>query len=120
MFICGLGTAAPPRRYRQKECWEIFELSPLSRQLTPRSRAIVRKVLTGNNGISTRHLALDSIEQAFALTPDTMHARFTTHAPILATESAQRAMEDSGTKASEIDALIISTCTGYICPGLTS
>src|SRR5436190_1057940 len=120
MFICGLGTAAPPQRYTQKECWDVFELSPLSRQLTPRSRAIVRKILTGNNGISTRHLALDNIEQAFELTPDVMHSRFTTHAPALATEAARSAMADSGTSPAEIDALIISTCTGYICPGLTS
>src|SRR3954463_9414251 len=46
MFIVGLGTAAPARRYAQKECWEVFSNSDLSRQLDPRSRAIVRKVLT--------------------------------------------------------------------------
>jgi alkylresorcinol/alkylpyrone synthase len=120
MFICGLGTAAPPQRYTQKECWDVFELSLLSRQLTPRSRAIVRKILTGNNGISTRHLALDNIAQAFELTPDVMHSRFTTHAPALATQAARSAMADSGTSPAEIDALIISTCTGYTCPGLTS
>jgi alkylresorcinol/alkylpyrone synthase len=120
MFICGLGTAAPSQRYTQKECWGVFELSSLSRQITPRSRALIRKILTGNNGITSRHLALDNIAEAFELTPDAMHLRFTTHAPALATEAARRAIADSGTAPAEIDALIISTCTGYICPGLTS
>jgi len=120
MFISGLGTAAPAQRYTQKECWEVFNHSPLSRQLQPRSRAIVRKILTGNNGITTRHLALDKIEHAFQLTPDAMHARFTTSAPLLATQAAQRAIADAGSKPEEIDAVLISTCTGYMCPGLTS
>ena len=120
MFITGLGTAAPPQRYTQRECWDVFQHSPLSRQLQPRSRAIVKKVLTGNNGIVTRHLALDNLDQAFELTPDVLHARFTTNAPVLATQAGQRALADAGKEPGEIDALIISTCTGYLCPGLTS
>jgi predicted naringenin-chalcone synthase len=120
MFITGLGTAAPPQRYAQREGWEVFRASPLSHQLSARSRAIVKKVLTGNNGIATRHLALDNLGQAFDLTPDTLHARFAQHAPSLASQAAERALADSGNGADEVDAVIISTCTGYLCPGLTS
>jgi alkylresorcinol/alkylpyrone synthase len=120
MFITGIGTAAPPHRYAQRECWETFAGSPLSERLNPRARAIVRKVLNGNNGIATRHLALDPLEQAFDLSPDALHARFTEHAPLLATEAAQRALQQAEVRPGDIDALIISTCTGYLCPGLTS
>jgi predicted naringenin-chalcone synthase len=120
MFITGLGTAAPSNRYTQKECWDVFSASELSRQLDPRSRAIVRKVLTGNNGIESRHLVLDRVDEAFNLTPDILHARFAKHAPLLATQAAEHALADAGTTRNEIDGLIISTCTGYLCPGLTS
>ncbi len=120
MFITGLGTASPARRYEQKECWDIFASSPLSKQLSPRSRAIVKKVLTGNNGIVSRHLALERLEQAFELTPDALHARFLEHAPRLATQAAERALADAGKTPGQVDAIIISTCTGYLCPGLTS
>lgn len=120
MFITGLGTASPPRRYTQKECWEVFRHSALSRQLKPRSRAIIRKVLTGNNGIESRHLALEHLEQAFDLTPNDLHARFARNAPGLAAEAAKAALADAGMEVGKIDALIISTCTGYLCPGLTS
>ena len=41
-------------------------------------------------------------------------------APLLATQAAERALADAGTEAREIDAILISTCTGYLCPGLTS
>jgi predicted naringenin-chalcone synthase len=77
-------------------------------------------VLTGNNGILTRHLVLQNLEEAFDLTPDALHARFVQNAPLLASEAARRALADSASAAKEIDALIISTCTGYLCPGLTS
>jgi predicted naringenin-chalcone synthase len=120
MFITGLGTASPTQRYTQKECWEVFRQSALSQRLTSRSRAIIKKVLTSDNGITTRHLALDNLSQAFELTPDALHARFARHAPLLATRAAERALADSGTQPDQIDALLISTCTGYLCPGLTS
>jgi alkylresorcinol/alkylpyrone synthase len=120
MFIIGLGTAAPTQRYAQKECWDVFAQSPLSNLLESRSRAIIKKVLNGNNGIATRHLALDNLNQAFELTPDALHARFLKNAPLLATQAAERALADSGTRPGQIDAVLISTCTGYLCPGLTS
>lgn len=120
MLIAGLGTAAPPRRYTQRECWEALEGSARLETLTPRSRAILRKVLTGANGIKTRHLALESLDQAFELTPDTLHRRFLQHAPALAAEAAHRALADSATAPEAIDAVLVSTCTGYLCPGLSS
>lgn len=120
MFIIGIGTAAPPQRYSQRECWTILRDAPRFREFTPRSQAILKKVLTGDNGIVTRHLALDHLEQAFAMTPDVLHGRFVEAAPRLATQAAARALAAAGTAPADIDAVLVSTCTGYLCPGLTS
>ncbi|HUC86472.1 MAG TPA: 3-oxoacyl-[acyl-carrier-protein] synthase III C-terminal domain-containing protein [Candidatus Acidoferrales bacterium] len=120
MFIVGIGTATPPNRYSQQECWTTLKASARFREFTPRSQAILKKVLTGDNGIVTRHLALENLEQAFEITPDVLHARFIEHAPRLATQAGERALADAKIDANEIDALLISTCTGYLCPGLTS
>jgi len=120
MFIAGLGVAAPPQRYTQRECWDALQKSAPFARLASRSRAILKKVLCGDNGIATRHLALEPISEVFNLTPDALHARFTKHAPALAARAAQRALKDANCKANEIDAVLISTCTGYLCPGLTS
>jgi alkylresorcinol/alkylpyrone synthase len=49
-----------------------------------------------------------------------LQARFTRNAPLLATQAAERALAQVGIQADEVDALVISTCTGYLCPGLTS
>jgi len=120
MFIIGTGTATPPHHYSQQECWTALQESARFRELNSRSKAILKKVLLGENGIATRHLALDKLDQAFDLTPDALHARFIENAPVLATAAAERALASSKINPREIDAILISTCTGYLCPGLTS
>ncbi len=120
MYILGLGTATPPRRYTQTECWAAFQASPQFPELTARSHTILETILLGKNGITSRCLALDSLKEAFDLHPDTLHRRFARHAPILAAEAAWRALRDADQQADDIEAVIISTCTGYLCPGLTS
>jgi alkylresorcinol/alkylpyrone synthase len=120
MFVIGLGTAAPVQRYAQHECWDALQSAEPFAQLAPRSRAILKKVFRGDNGIAARHLALDPLAEAFNLTPDVLQARFARHAPALAAEAAQRALQDAGCAPLEMDAVLISTCTGYLCPGLTS
>lgn len=120
MFIIGLGTATPPQRYRQAECWQALQASVRFHELSARSQAILKKVLTAENGIVTRHLALEKLDHAFDLTPDALHARFRESAPTLAALAAERALANARTEPRDIDALLISTCTGYLCPGLTS
>src|SRR5579862_6043135 len=117
MFIIGLGAAAPAQTYKQSECWEAVQVAPQFARLSARSRAILRKVLTGDNGIETRRLALDSLHEVFETSPDALHARFAKYAPQIATQAAERALRNSQTAPKEIDVLIISTCTGYLCPG---
>lgn len=120
MVIVGLGTAAPPQRYAQRDCWDAAQQASHFQALTSRSRAIIKKILTGQNGIATRHLALERLEDIFELSPEVLQARFVKNAPLLAEQAAGRALEDAACEAGQIDGLIISTCTGYLCPGLTS
>jgi predicted naringenin-chalcone synthase len=120
MYLTGIGTAAPEWRYTQSECLAALTAAPQFDQLDSRAHALLRKVLSSRNGIATRHLAIPDLREAFDLTPDALHARFAEHAPNLASQSAERALANAHLDASEVDALIISTCTGYLCPGLTS
>jgi alkylresorcinol/alkylpyrone synthase len=120
MFIIGTGTATPPQRYTQTDCWNTVQRCPAYEKLNSRSKAVLKKVLTGENGIATRHFALRRLEEAFEINPDALHARFIENAPALASSAAQRALAQSKINPQEIDAVLISTCTGYLCPGLTS
>ena len=120
MFLTGLGTAVPTRRITQAECWDAFQGAPQFSQLDSRAQALLRRVLTGQNGIATRYAAVKDWDEAFVLTPDALHARFALHAPALATQAAERALIAARLTAADIDAVLVSTCTGYLCPGLTS
>lgn len=120
MFLTGLGTAVPAPRFTQQDCWEAMERAPQFRTLLPRSQILLRKIFSGDNGIASRHLSVETLDEAFTLTPDVLHARFAAHAPALATHAALRALAEAQLEAGSVDAVVISTCTGFLCPGLTS
>ena len=119
MFIVGLGTAVPPKSFTQSDCWDALQRADRP-ELTPRTRAILQGILTHDNGIERRSLALDDLDEGFEIDPDTLHRRFVKNAPALAAQAAARALADARLQAGAIDAVVISTCTGYLCPGLTS
>ncbi|MSU48750.1 MAG: stilbene synthase [Opitutus sp.] len=120
MFLHALATAVPPAAFTQPECWEIAQRSKLRLRLTRRSMQILQTVLTGKHGISHRHFALPEIENVFDLPSDALNAAFRQEAPRLAGRALTAALEKTGVRAEELDALLICTCTGYLCPGLTS
>ena len=120
MFLHSIGTALPSRAFTQAEVFAALQNTPQYHQLTPRSRALLRKVLANRNGIETRHFCLERIEDAFVFEPDLMIARFRQHAPRLAEAAARETLQKSGLNFSDIDAILVATCTGYLCPGLTS
>src|SRR6188768_1953050 len=119
MFVAGLGTAVPERSFTQAECWQALQRANRP-EISTRMRAILQGILNHDNGIERRSLALDSLDESFDLDPDTLNRRFVKHAPALASQAARRALDDAGIGPREIDAVIVSTCTGYLCPGLTS
>ena len=120
MFLHALATAVPPRAYTQTECWEILQRSDAFGRLTERSRWILGKVLRGDNGIDRRHFAAPDIEHIFDLTADQLNETFRSEAPKLAAGALRRALTQAGLRPGDLDALFICTCTGYLCPGLTS
>ncbi|HZE60579.1 MAG TPA: stilbene synthase, partial [Burkholderiales bacterium] len=97
MFITGLGTAVPAKRYSQHECLESLRASRPFASLTAPSRVLLERVLGGEHGVQTRHLALDSLDEAFELDPDVLHRRYALHAPELATRAARHALGDART-----------------------
>ncbi|HEY8117870.1 MAG TPA: 3-oxoacyl-[acyl-carrier-protein] synthase III C-terminal domain-containing protein [Methylophilaceae bacterium] len=119
MHVNGIGTATPLQRYSKAECLEAFKASAWYARLGIRARAIVEAVLSHDNGIGMRYLAVDRLEEVFEIDPDTLHKRFLANAPGLARAAGRKALSEARLDASEIDAVIVSTCTGYLCPGLS-
>lgn len=119
MHIRAIGTAAPVTRYTKADCWDAFARSEWFAKLDTRSHLIARTVLQRDNGIDARRLALDSLDDVFTIDPNTLARRFRRHAPALAAAAGERALAKAEMRAHDIDAVVVSTCTGYLCPGLS-
>lgn len=121
MHLHSLATAVPPRSYTQQSCWQAMQSGDLFNKLRPRSAGILEKVLThGNSGIERRNLALTRIDAAFNEDAETLSRNFEREAPLLGCTALRAALEKSGHLASDVDALFVCTCTGYLCPGVSS
>ncbi len=118
-FIRSVETSVPPNRFTKAECLAEFEASDWFGRLDHRSHIIARTVLQRDNGIDARRLAVDRLAEVFQIDPDTLSERFLRNAPALASDAAVRAVERAGLRVADIDAVIVSTCTGYLCPGLS-
>jgi alkylresorcinol/alkylpyrone synthase len=120
MYLHALATAVPPARRTQAECWELIAASEARHRLTRRSRLILQSVLRGESGIATRHFAFEPIAEVFSASADALNETFRREAPLLAGRALALALERAGLRADQLDALLVCTCTGYLCPGVTS
>jgi alkylresorcinol/alkylpyrone synthase len=120
MYLQSLATAFPPQSLRQAECLEILEKSGVLATLKGRSREILGKVLTGDSGIETRRFCEPALQKIFGLDASGLHRHFEQHAPRLASEALLKALRKNDWLPSQVDALLVCTCTGYLCPGLSS
>ncbi len=120
MFLQGIACSVPPASYSQQDCWQILCGSSRFGGLKGRSQRILEKVLNGENGIEKRHFAMPGVEGLFDLDAESLNRGFEREAPQLGGKALSLAMEDAGVLPAEIDALLVCTCTGYLCPGVSS
>ena len=114
MYFRGIGSATPAQRFTKAECLQAFEASDWYARLDTRAHFIARTVLQRDNGIEARRLAVESLSEVFEIEPNTLARRFLSHAPVLAAQAAERALGHAGLNASDIGAVVVSTCTGYL------
>jgi alkylresorcinol/alkylpyrone synthase len=121
MYLKSIATAVPPRSFTQPQCWQAMNHAELLQSLRPRSADLLRKILTNpESGIDRRNLALEHIERVFGHDAQSLNETYEDEAPQLATKALANALQQAGIAAAELDALILCTCTGYLCPGVTS
>jgi predicted naringenin-chalcone synthase len=118
MYLASLAHALPERSWSQAECWDALKDSPHARELRRRSLEILERVLTGDSGIENRHFATERLDQLLGRSAEQLNRDFEREAPPLAARALQSAMAKAN--AAEVDALFVCTCTGYLCPGLSS
>ena len=117
-YLGTVATAVPPYRADQQTAREFFNLHYEGR-LKDRSLGVLNKLLD-HPSIEGRHFALEDPACLIDETPDDRVRRFTTWGVELACRAGGEALDQTGLIPGEIDALVINTCTGYLCPGLSS
>ncbi len=120
MYLQALATAVPDNALSQRECWDIMQRSPVRSRLSRRSALILQSILRGDHGIERRHFALTDPAGIFDRTADDLNATFRVEAPRLAASALEQALEKAKLLPRDIDALLVCTCTGYLCPGVSS
>ena len=105
--VHGVATANPSRYVPQAEALGFFTNG---RALEPRERAIYEKVLA-EGPIQGRYVAVEHDQFDHDLTQDELIAQF---------QCQGRALEACDLRPEQVGALVVNTCTGYLCPGLSS
>lgn len=116
IHLYGLATANPPRYVSQAEAFEFYyhHLDPADP-----SRELYRRLLE-ESPIQGRYIAVDADEQALETDPDQLIGRYLKFARSIATTAADRAMLRAGVMPGELAGMVTNSCTGYICPALSS
>lgn len=112
--IVSLGTATPPRRYSQEA---IYNLAAGYSEFYRSDRI---KQIFMNSDIEHRHLFFDIESFNPSETVDDLHDRYTRGAMSIGKEAIQRCLERGGLTPTDIDFVAAVSCTGYLCPGLSS
>jgi predicted naringenin-chalcone synthase len=117
-YIASLGLATPPFRVDQRLAGEILA-DHSANMLSDRGLSVMRKLFE-HPSIKSRSFAVDDTETIFNEDPDSRIGRFTSWSIDLASEAVMKALNGAGINADEVAGLIVNTCTGYICPGIST
>ncbi len=112
--ILALGTGTPAYRYSQQEIYDLVA------RYSPFYRAERIHQLFMNSDIDYRHLYLDMDTFSPDETVDAMHNRFQQGALEIGEQAIRECLQRAKLKIEDIDAIICVSCTGYLCPGLSS
>lgn len=117
-YIGSWAVASPPLTIDQKEA-EAFFRKHYKDRLSSRTFSVISKVFR-HPSVLKRHFAIDRPETFLTENADEKMERFTRGALSLSSQAALAAMRDAGIEGNDITGIVANTCTGYICPGLST
>ena len=117
-YIASLGLATPPFQVAQTLAGEILE-THAGHVLSDRSRSVMRQ-LFAHPSIRSRSLAVDDSETVFKEDLDSRIQRFTKWSIALSAEAVIKALYAANIGIGDVKSLIVNTCTGYLCPGIST
>jgi alkylresorcinol/alkylpyrone synthase len=116
--IASVAVATPPFTIDQMECERLVQKHYQGR-LSSRSLSLIR-TLFSHPSIRRRSFALDNIECLVDEDLDARVARFTHWSLELSAKAINQALAQAGLDVGDVSGLVVNTCTGYICPGIST
>jgi predicted naringenin-chalcone synthase len=114
--IISLATANPPKKVTQERVYQFLS----SRfKLEEQEQQLYSKILL-NGPIKTRHFGLDADEQILLQDQDHLIERFLKYGRLTAAQATRKALKQAKLGSEDVGCIIVNTCTGYLCPGLSS
>ena len=117
VYLASIATAVPPFCTDQGVAAQLIR-SHFGTRLTARSLGLIRATFD-HPSIRKRHFAIDDPSLIMRESPDQRIQRFTEKSVELSAQAVTLALERAGVSAAEVSALVVNTCTGYICPGIS-
>lgn len=115
-YIHSIETANPDLKLSQQDA---LALLCRKRQLSKREKILYTRFLS-DKGIESRFFAIDNVDDFFTDDNGILIERFQRAVVDLAHQSVAKLFDSNGFSADEIGCLAVSTCTGYLCPGISS
>lgn len=117
--IAAVGTSLPPCRITQQRSKDLL-LEHYGKSLSLRSKDVLCKLLD-HPGINSRAYSFDKeadLPRMKNEDPDKRIERFRSWAVRLSVQACRNALSQLNLRPEHVSALIVNTCTGYVCPGL--
>ena len=114
--IRSLATANPSRYVKGKEAYGYFKNNW---NLTPQQDELYKKILL-KGPIKGRFIAVHHDTFSDQPDQDKLIKQFALHARRINLQAATKALNQADFSPSDIKAVVVNTCTGYLCPGLSS
>jgi len=116
--IASIGLAAPAMSIDQSTSFEHL-MNRFSASLKQRSISLMQKLFE-HPAIHKRHFAIEDPASFFAESADDRIKRFTRSSIELSSQAILSALGNAGLSTDDLFSVVVNTCTGYICPGIST
>lgn len=118
VYIASIAVTTPPYSINQAQA-EAFLIKHYSNKLSPKKLAIMHRIFS-HPSVLRRYLAVEDIKYLVNEHPDDRITRFTNRAVELSSEAIMNALAQVDLTVDAVSGLVVNTCTGYICPGIST
>ena len=116
--IASVAVATPPFTMDQRDLEQLAQKHYKGR-LSSRSLSLIRALFL-HPSIKRRNFAVDNVESLVDEDLDARVKRFTFWSLELSAQAVKQALAQAGLDTGDVDGLVVNTCTGYICPGIST